>query len=161
MSDVEDVKPKVDYNVKTRFNGPLNPTTPQEAGRKGGLASGAAKRNKVSIRETMRELLKDGFQLTKLEDLQKVMEEYMQKGDLKSALAIRGLQHAFAGHAETFNSMVDNIEGRLANTNVNATLELDENENARRADDVKRDLLKGIISDSAIERALGEAKPLH
>jgi hypothetical protein len=112
-------------------------------------AAAESRKNGHSIRGEMRQLVKEGFKIEELtpDGLTKLVADAARKGDLRRALAIRGLHHALFGQTDSFDRILDNVEGKLANTNINAGLDLDSEEAKRDADDVRKRLLKGLQPD--------------
>lgn len=118
---------------------------PSAAGKKGG----AALKNAYSIRAEMRKLVQEGYSFDDLtpEGVMKVVAELAKKGELKRAIAIRGMYHVLFGQTDSFDRILDNVEGKLATTNVNASTDLDKEADARTAAEIKKHLLQGFVPD--------------
>lgn len=63
----------------------------------------------------MKELLKEGLKITNFEDLEEIQRGYMRQGNLKRALAVRGILLALQGNFDALNSLTDHVDGKLQN----------------------------------------------
>ena len=128
------------------FGAPGGPD-PRIAGAKGHEGN----RNGRSVRKEVAFLMKEGLKFESLtpEVLFAKMEDLAREGNLKRVLALKFLSSAlFGGNIDALNSLIDNIEGKLPNTNVNAGLNLDDESNKRDGAEVRKSLLKGLVHES-------------
>lgn len=108
---------------------PANQRTPEqlkEMGRKGGIASGEAKRKKAQMRETLQTLLAMPLNKKKCYDVEEIETFAQLKGktvDVETAILLRQIQRALAGDLPSAEFVRDtsgqkptndvNIEGAL------------------------------------------------
>lgn len=108
---------------------PANQRTPEqleEMGRKGGIASGEARRQKAKMRETLRTLLAMPLNKKKCYDVEEIETFAQIKGktvDVETAILLRQVQRALAGDLPSAEFVRDtsgqkptndvNIEGAL------------------------------------------------
>ncbi len=76
--------------------------------------------------------------------------KFLTEGNIKRAAAVQGIIHLFGS---SFDSMVDNIEGKLANTNINAGLELTDGERTAELAAARKKLLGRFVQDIASDGA--------
>lgn len=93
----------------TRFGSPgfLDP-------REGARRSAETKRRRKEVRKKFQDLIDEGFPVSSIDDLQTKIQEFMSKGDMQSALALRLLGFGLAGSLDDLSEVIANNEGRLA-----------------------------------------------
>lgn len=107
---------------------------PKVAGLKGAVAS----RNGHSIRAEIKALIKDGFKVDSIEDLDKTMRELLKEGNLKRAIAVKAIMHMLLnsdeikGSRDSLNWFIEQVEGVLPTVSHNTNANINSNADGER-----------------------------
>jgi hypothetical protein len=140
-------------DLETRFNGPRNMTA-SEAGKKGQPLAAESRRNGHSIRAEIRALIKDGFNVESVDDLDTVMRELLKQGNLKRAIAVKAIMHMLLdsdkvqGSRDSLNWFIEQVEGMLPTTAMTANMNLGDADEAV-GSAFAQSLMRGLAQNEA------------
>lgn len=132
-----------EINMGTRF-GAANGPDPSEA---------AMKAKPWSIRNAMRYWACQGYDLTKPSNIDKLLVERGSQLTAAQVIALRAVQRAMTKDGDA-QFVTENIEGKLPQTNLNAELDLSEEERDAEYKSARDKLKRGLARLAA--RQLGE-----